>query len=66
MFFLGSPNELPRLAPAFARLAGVLRVVDVRAASAGKVLRVLLDGEHDEAVGVLAAAATEPRLDPRA
>src|SRR5947209_7292272 len=54
-FFRGSPNELPALLPEFAHLADVVRVIDVARASGGLALRILMNGESDEAVGFLAA-----------
>jgi hypothetical protein len=54
-FFRGAPNALASLAPEFASFADVLRVIDVPAASGGRVLHVLLNGDLDEAVGLLAA-----------
>ena len=56
-FFRGSPNELPALLPELAHLAEVVRVIDVARASKGLVMRVLMSGENDEAVGFLAAPA---------
>jgi pyruvate,water dikinase len=54
-FFLRSPNALASLAPEFGGLAEVLRVIDVPGATGGRVLRVLMNGDLDEAVGLLAA-----------
>ena len=54
-FFRGSPNELPALLPEFAHLADVVRVIDVARASGGLALRILMNGESDEAVGFLAS-----------
>jgi hypothetical protein len=42
------------LAPEFADLAGVVRVIDVPKASGGRVLRVHMNGESDEAIAFLA------------
>jgi hypothetical protein len=53
-FFKGGENVLPRLLPEFAHLQGVLRVIDVPQATGGLVLRVLMNAELEEAVGVLA------------
>jgi hypothetical protein len=50
----GAPNRLAELAPEFAHLAGVVHVADVPAATGGLVLRVLMNGEADRAVGFLA------------
>ncbi len=54
---VGSENMLPRLLPEFAHLADTLHVVDVPGATGGQVLRVLMNADLDEAVGVLAPPA---------
>ncbi|HUL78849.1 MAG TPA: PEP/pyruvate-binding domain-containing protein, partial [Vicinamibacteria bacterium] len=61
-FFRGADNALASLAPEFAGLGEVLRVIDVRRAAEGRVLRVLMNGDLDEAVGLLASPtlAVEP------
>ncbi len=56
-FFRGSPNELSNLLPELAHLSDVVRVIDVARASKGLVVRILMNGEDDEAVGFLAAPA---------
>jgi hypothetical protein len=53
-FFRGAPNALPSLAPDFEALSDVLRVIDVPGASQGRVLRILMNGDLDEAVDLLA------------
>jgi predicted nucleotidyltransferase len=53
-----APNLLPELLPDLAQLAGVVRVIDVPASCHGLVLKVLMNGEQDEAVGILAEAGT--------
>ncbi len=52
-FFLESPNLLPELVPEFAHVASALRVIDVPAVTGGRILRVLMNGDQDEAVGYL-------------
>ncbi len=54
-FFRDSPNELPALLPELSQLADVVRVIDVARASGGRVMRILMSGESDEAVGFLAS-----------
>jgi pyruvate, water dikinase len=54
-FFSGSANELSTLLPELAHLADVVRVIDVGRASGGLALRILMNGDSDEAVGFLAA-----------
>ncbi len=51
-----SHNLLAAMVPEFEHLAGVLRVIDVPSLSNGRVLRVLMNSELDEAIGVLAEA----------
>jgi predicted nucleotidyltransferase len=53
-FFRHADNLLPRLLPEFAALADTLRVIDVPGATGGRVLRILMNADLDEAVGVLA------------
>jgi hypothetical protein len=52
-FFLGATNRLTEFVPRATDLAQVVRVVDVPAESDGRVLRVLMNGEDDEAVGLI-------------
>lgn len=56
-FFRDAPNELAELLPELAELAPVLRVIDVGRASRGLLLRVLMSGDTEEAVGYLYAPA---------
>ncbi|MCB9516572.1 MAG: PEP/pyruvate-binding domain-containing protein [Candidatus Krumholzibacteriia bacterium] len=62
-FLARAPNLLAEMLPEFAELQHVLRVIDVPAASGGRVLQVLLNADLDEAVGLLAAtgAPAPPR-----
>jgi predicted nucleotidyltransferase len=54
LFFRRADNLLPVLVPEFAHLAAVVRVIDVPREAEGRVLRVLMNAELDEAVGLLA------------
>lgn len=54
-FFRNAPNLLSELVPEYAHLDQVVRVVDVRQAG-GAVLRVLLNGDTDEAIAFLEPA----------
>ncbi len=54
-FFLTSENILPELLPEFAFLADTVRVIDIPKSTGGLVLKVLLNAERDEAVGILAS-----------
>jgi hypothetical protein len=64
-FFRRAHNVLAELLPDAAHLAEVVRVIDVGREMGGKVLRVLLNAELDEAVGVLSAPSAQPET-PRA
>jgi hypothetical protein len=65
-FFTRSPSALRELAPEFASLSEVVRVIDVPRATEGLVLRVLMNADLDEAVGVLTSpgAAGSASLEP--
>ena len=65
-FFLRTANALADLAPEFASLSDVLRVIDVPKAAGGRVVRLLMNGDLDEAVAFLAppAALGEAHLPP--
>ncbi len=52
-FLRNTPNLLSALLPEYQHLAHVLRVIDVPAARDGLVLKVLMNGEEERAVGVL-------------
>jgi predicted nucleotidyltransferase len=52
-FFLDAPNILENLLPEHEGIADVLRVIDVTEYTEGKILRVLMNAETEEAVGVL-------------
>jgi hypothetical protein len=58
-FLLGARNLLPELLPQYAAIAGTLRVIDVQAEAAGRVLRVLMNADLDEAL----ACFVEPGLE---
>jgi len=59
-FFTKSRNILADLLPEYARLAGVIRVIDVPDATGGKILRVLMNAERDQALAVLADPRSAP------
>ena len=58
-FLLGSDNLLPDVLPEFASLADVIRLIDVPKSTDGLVLRVLMNAELNEAVGILAEPGSE-------
>ena len=54
-----APNALVELLPEYAPLASAVRVIDVPHATGGMVLRVLMNADTEQALGMLA-----PPLDP--
>ena len=52
-FFTGARNLLPELLPEHAGLDETVRVIDVPNASKGRILRILMNADLDEAVGLL-------------
>ncbi len=61
-FFVRGHNALAELAPEFESLSGVLRVIDVPKAAGGRVLSVLMNGDLDRAVALLAPPTTAGEL----
>ena len=59
-FFENSHNWLPELLPEFAHISKAVRVIDVPNAAQGMVLNVLMNGEVEEAIAVLAPPAADP------
>ncbi len=58
-FLLDMPNLLNDILPEYARLADVVRVIDVPRASGGKVVRVLMNAIDDRALALLTDPSTE-------
>lgn len=67
-FFRGATNQLAELLPEHADLAEVVKVIDVPGNAHGRVLRVLLNADLDEAMGMLVARAeaSSPEASSRA
>ncbi len=59
-FFRESPNILSRVLPEFAHLEDAVKVVDVPEASGGRVLRILMNADLDEAVAFLVDPGASP------
>jgi len=59
LFLTRSKNILPEILPEFAHLAETVRLIDVPAATGGKVLKVLMNADLDEALGILAEPGGE-------
>jgi pyruvate,water dikinase len=54
-FLRGRKSIFAEMLPDFANLVDVIRVIDVPQVAAGEILRILLNADLDEAVGILAA-----------
>jgi predicted nucleotidyltransferase len=52
-FLSGSPSILPQVLPDLAALGDTVRVIDVPQVTGGLVLRVLMNADRDEAIGLL-------------
>ncbi len=52
-FLRESPNLLADLVPEYAHLSDALRVIDIRAATGGSILRVFMNAETEEALGLI-------------
>jgi pyruvate,water dikinase len=61
-FFINSPNILAETAPEYAHLAESVRVIDVPAVRGGQVLNILMNAEHEAAMGLF--EGTTPRARP--
>ncbi len=58
-FLNGSPNILPEILPEYKHLADAIKLIDIPKSTNGKILRVLMNADLDEAVGVLAEPTTD-------
>ena len=58
-FLTGKENKLAEICPEYRHLAGVIRVIDVPGVTHGKVLRMLMNADLEEAVGYLCDPAAE-------
>ncbi|MBD3337446.1 MAG: pyruvate, phosphate dikinase, partial [Candidatus Eisenbacteria bacterium] len=58
-FLRSAPNLLPKMLPDLARLEETVRVIDVPATTEGQVLRVLMNADLEEALGILASPGGE-------
>ena len=65
-FLLGTENILAELVPRHARLSDTIRVIDVSGVTGGRVLRILMNADLDEAMGLLAEPSTEEPARPGA
>lgn len=61
-FLLGSQNILPKLLPAYSYLSDTIRLIDIPQSQNGRILKILLNADLDEAVGLLSQpSATEEK-----
>jgi hypothetical protein len=59
-FLRSSPSLLPRVLPEYAHVADAIRVIYVPEAAEGKVLRILMNADLEEAIGFLVDPHVEP------
>lgn len=62
-FLRRKKNVLQEVLPEYAHLSDVLRVIDVPGVAEGQILRILLNADLDEAVGLLGAPAGEESVE---
>jgi hypothetical protein len=60
-FFDGVPNILPELLPADAAYADCVKVIDVQAASGGRFLELVMNGEQEQALAYLTTSSKVPQ-----
>lgn len=58
-FFLNSPNSFKELLPEYGYLENVVHVIDVTKIKTGHVMRVLLNADQEEGVGILTPPDTK-------
>ena len=58
-FLSSSPNILSEILPEYEALSDTIRLIDVPATTKGKVLRILMNADLEEAVGYLATPSSE-------
>ena len=56
-FLREAPNALGELLPEYSHLSDAVRVLDVPRTTGGLILRVLMNGDTNEALGMLAPPA---------
>lgn len=61
-FLRNSPNILPDILPEFAHLSDVIRVIDVPLSTDNLILRVLMNADLDEALGILTSRKTSSEI----
>ena len=61
-FLLESKNILPEMLPEFAWLADTVRVIDVPGSSGGRILRLLMNADLDEALAYLSLPGGRDKL----
>ncbi len=59
LFLRRSDNIMPSLAPEYAHLSEIVRVIDVSRQTNGRVLRILMNADIQEAIGILTESVTE-------
>ncbi|MCK6622710.1 MAG: nucleotidyltransferase domain-containing protein [Calditrichaceae bacterium] len=59
-FLTHSPNTLPEMLPEFAHLEQTVKVIDISASASGLILKVYMNADLDEAVGILTKPTGSP------
>jgi len=63
-FFTESNNILGELLPECNDLAGIVKVIDVQASAAGKILRIAMSGDESEAIGYFTSIEDSTQEEP--
>jgi pyruvate,water dikinase len=61
-FLINSPNILKDIAPEYEYLSDIIHVIDVSKVTEGSILRVLLNADLDEGLGLLASPADQREI----
>ena len=60
-FLLNADNILERFLPEFAHLSRTVRLINIRESTGGKVLRILMNADEDDAIAFLADPTVKPK-----
>jgi predicted nucleotidyltransferase len=65
-FLRSKPSVLAEILPQYAHVASAVRVIDVPAVTGGQMLRVLMNADAEQALGMFAEAEAPDRVEARA
>ncbi len=60
-FLLSAPNILPKVLPEYSFLSDAIRVIDIPDITEGRILRILMNADREEAMGLFAERSTPVR-----